>query len=143
MASLLQSRALGVATVQRTYVIDYTELDAASTTQSVSLTTLPAGAIGMACWIDVTTAFTDAGSISALGIEVGDSADPNALVSSVDGFAVSGRSQNIAAGSTEVWGGMAVEVKVTATGANLGDGAGTTSLDGGQVLINLLYMVID
>ena len=80
MATLLQSRALGVATVQRTYVVDYTELDAASTTQTVSLATLPAGAIGLACWIDVTTAFSDAGSISALGIEVGDTADPNACL---------------------------------------------------------------
>ena len=142
MPTLIQSRALGVSLVHKVYRVDYTELQAASTTESISLTTLPAGAIGAAAWIDVVSAFTDAGSISALGLEIGDAGDPNALVASVDGFAVTGRVQNVAVGATEIWASMAVVLKATATGANLGDGAGTTALDSGAVDVHLLYRVI-
>lgn len=143
MPTAIQSRALGVSLVHKVYRVDYTELTAADTSESLSIVTLPAGAVGVAAWVDVVSAFTDAGSISALGLEIGDSADPNALLTSVDGFAVTGRSQNVAAGSTEIWASMAVELKATATGANLGDGAGTTDLDSGIVDVHLLYRVID
>lgn len=142
MPTAIQSRALGVSLVHKVFRVDYTELTAAAASESLSIVTLPAGAVGVAAWIDVVTAFTDAGSISALGLEIGDSADPNALLTSVDGFAVTGRAQNVAAGSTEIWASMAVELKATATGANLGDGA-STDLDSGIVDVHLLYRVID
>ena len=140
MATNLIKRAMGETLIHEVWRVDYTELDAASTTESISLVTLPAGAIGLAAWIDNVTAATDAGSISALAIEVGDAGDPNALVSSYDLFGATGRVQNIAAGSTEVWGSKAVVAKFTATGANLGDGAGTTALDSGAVDVHLVYM---
>jgi hypothetical protein len=140
MATQLIKRAMGESLIHEVYRIDYTELDAAGLTESISLVTLPAGAIGLACYIDNVTAATDAGSISALGIEVGDTADPNALFVSYDLFGATGRVQNVAAGSTEVWGSMAVVAKFTATGANLGDGAGTTDLDSGEVDVHLIYM---
>ena len=37
---------------------------------------------------------------------------------------------------------MAVVAKFTATGANLGDGAGTTSLDSGAFDVHLVYLDI-
>jgi hypothetical protein len=140
MATNLIKRAMGESLIHEVWRIDYTELDAASTTESISLVTLPAGAIGVAAWIDNVTAATDAGSISALAIEVGDAGDADALVASYDLFGATGRVQNVAAGSKEVWGSMAVVAKFTATGANLGDGAGTTDLDSGEVDIHLVYM---
>ena len=139
MATNIIKRAMGEALVHEVWRVDYTELDAADTTESIALVTLPAGAIGVACFIDNVTAATDAGSISALGVEVGDTADPNALFVSYDLFGATGRVQNVAAGSTEVWGSMAVVAKFTATGANLGDGAGTTDLDSGAVDIHIMY----
>ena len=142
MATQLEKRAIGESIKLEIYRVDYTELDAASTTESIALTTLPAGAIGLGCWIDNVTAATDAGSISALAVEVGDSGDPNALVASYDLFGATGRVQNVAVGSTEVWGGMSVVAKFTSTGANLGDGAGTTALDSGEVDVYLMYVDI-
>ena len=76
MATQLIKRAMGEALIHEVYRIDYTELDAASTTESISLVTLPAGAVLIACFVDNVTAATDAGSISALGIEVGDTGRP-------------------------------------------------------------------
>ncbi|MGA0312733.1 MAG: hypothetical protein ACO3N4_06635 [Ilumatobacteraceae bacterium] len=140
MATNLIKRAMGESLIHEVWRVDYTELDAASTTESISLVTLPAGAIGLAAWIDNVTAATDSGSISALAIEVGDAGDADALVASYDLFGATGRVQNVAAGSTEVWGSMAVVAKFTATGANLGDGAGTTDLDSGEVDVHLIYM---
>jgi len=142
MATQIIKRAMGENLIHEVYRIDYTELDAASTTESISLVTLPAGAVLFACFVDNVTAATDAGSISALGIEVGDAGDPDALFASFDLFGSTGRGQNVAAGSTEIAGGMAVVAKFTATGANLGDGAGTTSLDSGEVDVHLVYLDI-
>ncbi len=143
MATLLQKRALGRNIIHEVYRIDYTELDAADTAEVAALVTLPAGAIGLAAWIDNVVAFTDAGSISAVGIEIGDTADPNALVATYDVFGALGRVQNVAAGATEVWGGMVVIATLTATGANFGDGAGTTGLDTGVVDVHVVYVEID
>lgn len=142
MATQLIKRAMGENLIHEVYRIDYTELDAASTTESISLVTLPAGAVLFACFVDNVTAATDAGSISALGIEVGDAGDPDALFASFDLFGATGRQQNIAAGSTEIAGGMVVVAKFTSTGANLGDGAGTTDLDSGAFDVHLVYLDI-
>jgi len=142
MATQIIKKAMGESIKLEVYRIDYTELDAASTTESISLVTLPAGAIGLGAWVDNVVAATDAGSISALAIEVGDAGDADALVASYDLFGSTGRVQNVAAGSTEVWGSMAVVAKFTATGANLGDGAGTTDLDSGAFDVYLMYMDI-
>ena len=142
MATQIIRRAMGESLIHEVYRIDYTELDAAGLTESISLVTLPAGAVLIACFVDNVTAATDSGSISALGIEVGDTADPDALFASFDLFGSTGRVQNIAAGSTEIAGSMAVVAKFTATGANLGDGAGTTSLDSGEFDVHLVYLDI-
>jgi|DEB0MinimDraft_3_1074331.scaffolds.fasta_scaffold29243_3 hypothetical protein len=141
MPTKMQKRAIGSNIIHEQWSIDYTELIDASTTQSLDLTTLPAGAVGLAAYINVTAAATDAGSISALTIEVGDTADPDAVVDGVDMFAVTGLVQNVAVGSTEMWSGMTVAAKFTATGANLGSGS-ATDLDSGAVQVHLVYLVV-
>lgn len=141
MPTKMQKRAIGSNIIHEQWLIDYTELIDASTTQSIALTTLPVGTMGLGASIAITALATDAGSISALNIEVGDTADPDALVSAVDMFAVGGIVQNVACGSTETWSGMSVAAKFTATGANLGSGS-ATDLDSGAVQVHLVYMVV-
>lgn len=116
----------------------YTELIDASTTQTLDLITLPAGAVVHQVWGDNVTAATDAGSISALGIEVGSSGDPNSFLTTYDVFGSTGRWH--VPGVWEDGNSLAVKVKATATGANLGDGT-NTDLDTGEVHITILYSV--
>ena len=139
MATQIIRRAMGESLIHEVYRVDYTELDAADTTESISLVTLPAGAIGSPASL-TTSPPQRMRAPSPLSVSrSGDTADPNALFVSYDLFGSTGRVQNVAAGSTEVWGSMAVVAKFTATGANLGDGAGTTGLDSGEVDIHIMY----
>lgn len=122
--------------------VDYSELIAAATTQTIALVTLPADAEIMAAWVDLVTVFSDAGSITAIGLEVGSTADPDSIQTSTEllsGPPSTGRVRQQGAGETGS--GLAVKAKFTATGANFGDGA-TTDVDAGAVDVHLLYRVI-
>ena len=141
MPTEIISKAIGTNRLERRYRVDYTEFVDASTTQTLDLVTLPASAVGISCVVNNIAAATDAGSISALGLEVGSAGDPNMMFTSVDMFGSTGYYQNVAAGSVAFWGGTTVKVKATATGANLGSGS-ATDLDSGSFEIILRYEVL-
>ena len=139
MATEVRKRALGTSVIHQQVRIDSDELIAAATTQTIDVTTLPTGAVLIAAWIDNVEAATDAGSISALTLEVGTAGDPDALVDGFDLFGATGRMRLDGVGVET--GGLAVKAKFTSTGADLGTGA-ATGLDTGIVDIHLLYVVV-
>lgn len=139
MPTLISKKRTTDGKIEERWQVLYTEFTAASTTESLSLTTLPADAAVCQVVGDVVDAFTDAGSISALGLEVGSSGDPNSFLTSYDGFSAG---KWHVPGVWETGDGLAVEVKATATGDNLGDGT-DTGLDSGEAHIILRYVVTD
>ena len=81
MATALHTaRPYGDNMLQMSYAVDSSELTAAATTQTIALGTLPAGAQVAMAYLDLVAPFTDAGSISAVGLEVGSAGDPDALI---------------------------------------------------------------
>jgi hypothetical protein len=114
------------------------ELVAAATTQAIDLFTLPADAVVLSVDVDVEEGFADSGAISALVLEVGLAADPDAFFLSSTVFGVTGKAEK--PGAWFAGDGAAIEGKFTATGANLGDGA-ATALDAGVVEIRAIYVV--
>lgn len=135
--------ALGRPLIRRRVIIEASELNAAATTQSVSLGTLPSGAVVEQVFHEVPVLLADAGSISAVVLEVGTSGDPDYLIASTSVFtggtqtrqAGAGTGDRVALGSTELL------AKFTATGANFGDGS-ASDLDAGLVVVTVLYRVV-
>lgn len=120
--------------------VDFSELTAAATTETVDLVTLPTGAQIDLCVVDLLTTFSDAGSITDVTVEVGTAADPDAFVTSTDVFGPAA-GQYRADGANPSASGVLVKAKFTATGANFGDGA-NTDLDDGLVDFVIRYSVI-
>lgn len=142
MATALHtSRPVGVNLLQMSYAVDYSELIDAATTQTIALGTLPAGAQVVMAYLDLVVPFEDAGSISAVGLEVGTVGDPNAFIVSQEllSGATAGRLRGD--GVNPSGSGVAVKAKFTATGANFGDGA-ATDLDTGTVAVHVYYMLL-
>lgn len=120
--------------------VQASEITAAATTETVALCTLPTGAEIVLAIVDLVTTFADAGSISDVTMEVGTAGDPDAYIKSTDIFgAAAGRYR--ADGDMPSGSAVAVKAKLTATGANFGDGA-TSDLDSGVVDIIILYRVV-
>ena len=120
--------------------VDFSELTAAATTETLDLVTLPTGAQMDLCLVEILTTFSDAGSISDLAVEVGTAADPDAFQASTDVFGPAA-GQYRADGANPSASGVAVKAKFTATGDDLGDGA-DTNLDDGLVDIILRYTIV-
>jgi hypothetical protein len=143
MATALKTgRPIGDNLLHTVIRVDYTELIAAATTQTIALVTLPSNAVIVADWLDIVAVFTDAGSISALAVEVGSTGDPNSLQTSTEllsGPPSTGRVRTD--GVKETGDGLAVKALFTATGANLGDGA-ATDVDAGSLDVHILYRVV-
>lgn len=135
--------ALGRPLVRLRALIEASELVAAGLTQSISLGTLPAGAVVEQVMHEVPALLADAGSISDVDIEVGTTGDPDYLIASTSVFtggsqarqAGAGTGDRVALGSTEIL------AKFTATGANFGDGS-ASDLDAGLVAVTVLYRVV-
>lgn len=140
MATQRKRRAVGENLILEVYRIDYTELVAADTAETVDLVTLPDNATMVSAFIDNVTAFTDSGSISACAIEVGSSGDADSFVTSYDLFGSTGRVE--VRGAWESADGLTVRATFTATGANFGDGA-TADLDSGEVDVYIAYRVLE
>jgi len=120
--------------------VDFSELTAAATTETVDLVTLPTGAQIDLCVVDLLTTFSDAGSITDVTVEVGTAADPDAFVTSTDVFGPAA-GQYRADGANPSASGVLVKAKFTATGDDLGDGA-ATNLDDGLVDFVIRYTVV-
>lgn len=141
MAATLFTRATSRLPIHAAFRVDYTELIDAGTTQTISLVTLPTGAVIESVWAEVVTAFADAGSISQVGIEVGNASDPDSLLASASLFSTSTGDRFEVRGVWEAGSGLAVKAKFTATGANFGDGA-ATDLDSGAVDVHIRYRIL-
>jgi hypothetical protein len=141
MATVI-TRPVGADLQLAVCTVDYTELDAAATTEAISLVTLPDNAFIVGCDVDVVTLFADSGSISALVVEVGTSGDVDALFTSTTVFTGGSTGRLLAPGAGVSGDGAAIQAKFTATGANLGDGGGTTDLDAGKLRVRILYVVL-
>ena len=120
--------------------VDFSELTAAATTETLDLVTLPTGAQIDLCLVEILTTFADAGSISDLAVEVGTAADPDAFQASTDVFGPAAGYYR-ADGANPSASGVAVKAKFTATGDDLGDGA-DTNLDDGLVDFILRYTIV-
>ena len=120
--------------------VDFSELTAAATTETVDLVTLPTGAQIDLCVVDLLTTFSDAGSITDVTVEVGTAADPDAFVTSTDVFGPAA-GQYRADGANPSASKVAVKAKFTATGDDLGDGS-ASNLDDGLVDFVIRYSVI-
>lgn len=120
--------------------VDYSELTAAATTETLDLVTLPTGAQIDLCLVEILTTFSDAGSITDVTVEVGTAADPDAFQTSTDVFGPAAGYYR-ADGANPSASGVAVKAKFTATGANFGDGA-DTDLDDGLVDFILRYTIV-
>ncbi len=120
--------------------VDFSELTAAATTETVDLVTLPTGAQIDLCVVDLLTTFSDAGSITDVTVEVGTASDADAFVTSTDVFGPAA-GQYRADGANPSASGVLVKAKFTATGDDLGDGA-ATNLDDGLVDFVIRYTVV-
>jgi hypothetical protein len=141
MATTLRTRATSRLLLHTVDRINSSELIAAATTQTISLQTLPAGAVLESVWTEVVVPFADAGSISATTIEVGSASDPDSLAGAVDLFGTTAGDRSEIKGVWEAGSGLAVKAKFTATGANFGDGA-TSDLDAGIVDVHMTYRIL-
>lgn len=141
MPTVLQTRQIGRGIVEKTVLCTYDELTAAATTETLDVVTLPTGAVLQNAWVEVLTAFADAGSISEVAIEVGNASDPDSLVASFNLFGTSKGDRSEVKGVWEAGSGLAVKAKFTATGANFGDGT-DPDLDAGAVAVRMLYYII-
>lgn len=140
MASVVK-RALGNYIQLWTATIPYTDLIDAATTQAVACFTLPANATLLGgAEVDVVTLFADAGSISAVTVQVGSSGDPDGLFTATGAFTGDTLGRLVGIYPALVGDGLAVEALFTATGANFGDAA-TTDLDAGQVVVRQMFFV--
>jgi len=142
MATALHTaRPVGVNLLQMSYAIDYSELIDAATTQSITIGVLPAGAQVVMAYLDLVDPLTDAGSISAVGLEIGTTGDPNAFVVSQELLSGASAGRLRGDGVNPSASAAALKAKFTATGANFGDGA-TTDLDAGTVAVHVYYMIL-
>jgi hypothetical protein len=134
------TRSLGNHIQLAVSTVNSSELTAAANTETLALFTLPANATVLNCEVDVVTLFADAGSISAVTVQVGSAGDPNALFAALGCFTGDTVGRLSSAGVGAVGDGLAVKALFTATGANFGDGA-DPDLDAGQLRVRVLYMV--
>ena len=140
MATRIQHKAVGASLIHAIYRLDYTELVAADTTETVDLDTLPTGAEIQDAFVDLVETFEDAGSISNIVLDVGDGSDADAYIDNVDIFGPSaGRYR--AFGVNPTASGVTLTATATATGANFGNG-NVTNVDAGAVDIHVLYRVL-
>ena len=132
MATLVKT-ALDPRRVQYTWVVSYTELIDAATSQAIVLQVLNAEDVQIVgtSW-ELITPFTDAGSISAVAATVGDGSDVDAFGAIADVFTLAGVYAGGGAAMGTMAGGVSLTATFTATGANFGDGA-VTGLDTGSV----------
>lgn len=134
------NRPVGDFTQEARIRVDFSELTAAATTETLDLVTLPTGAEVSLCIVDLLATFADAGSITDVTVEVGTASDPDAFVTSTDVFGpAAGRYR--ADGANPSASGVLVKAKFTATGDDFGDGA-ATNLDAGSVDFVIRYDVI-
>jgi hypothetical protein len=135
--------ALGRPLVRLQAIIEASELNVAGTAQSVSLGKLPTGAVVEEVFHAVPTLLADAGSISAVVMEVGTAGDPDYLIASTSVFTGGTQTRTGGAGTGDraALGNTEVLAKFTATGANFGNGS-ASDLDAGLVTVTMLYRVV-
>jgi hypothetical protein len=137
------SSALGRPLVRVRGIFDYTEINAAATTQTIDLFTVPANAIIQDVFIEIPTLLADAGSISAVTLKIGNSGDDDAYFTATSVFTGGTQTRQAAAGAGPLV--LAAQTTVqcvfTATGANFGDGS-TSDLDAGQVVVTMTYRIV-
>jgi hypothetical protein len=136
---LIGTKNLGGNTRRLRYALLHTELVAAATTQTVSLGTLPAGAMVQSVVVDLQDTFDDAGSISNVTLQVGSTADPNSFFTALEVMASTPTEAKYEQrGVWESGNSLAVKLLATATGANFGDGT-DTDLDAGRAIVDVVY----
>jgi len=135
--------ALGRPLVRMQSIITAAELTAAGTAQSLSLGTIPTDAVIEEVWHETPTLLADAGSISAVTMQVGTSGAAAYLIAATSVFTGGTQTRQSGAGTGARVLPAATEMlaKFTATGANFGTGS-ATSLDAGTVIITILYRVV-
>ena len=135
--------AVGRPLVRLRAIIEASELNAAATAQSVTLANIPAGAIISEVFHEVPTLLADAGSISAVAMEVGTASDPDYLIASTSVFTGGTQTRQAGAGTGArvLPGAIDLVAKFAATGANFGNGT-ASDLDAGTVVVTVLYRVI-
>lgn len=121
--------------------VDYSELTAAATTETLDLVTLPTGAQIDLVIVEILSTLADAGSITDVTVEVGTTSDADAFVTSTDVFGPAAGYYR-ADGVNPSASGVTVKAKFTATGDDFGDGA-DTNLDDGLLDFVIRYTVID
>jgi hypothetical protein len=137
--AFLGTKNLGGNTRRARYILPYTELNAAATTQTISMTTLPAGAMVQSVVVDLQDTFDDAGSISNVTLQVGSTADPNSFFTALEVMASTPTETKYEQrGAWESGNSLAVKILATATGANFGDGS-TTDVDAGRAVVDVVY----
>jgi hypothetical protein len=124
--------ALGRPLIRRRVIIEASELNAAATTQSVSLGTLPTGAVVEQVWHEVPVLLADAGSISAVALEVGTSGDPDYLIASTAVLEVyqNGARQTLSAASATVYRPDGTTFATPTVVLSDGDKLGTVNITG-------------
>lgn len=133
-------RPMGAHMQMWTARILYTELIVAATTKTLALFSLPADAVVSAVDIDTTTLFADSGSISALTVQVGASADNDGFMKATAIFTGASTGKSQVAGAWLSGDGLAVTAKFTATGTDLGNGT-VTGLDAGAVEVRVFFRI--
>ena len=132
-----------VQIVQETWEITYSELVAAASTQSISLTTALAYTanyprILLACQLETSTVFTS-GSITGLTVQIGQTADTDCYLTATE--LLSGPPSAGVTQTPGVWRalpGGTIKALFTASGANLGNGT-ATSLTAGKIKVQLIF----
>jgi len=126
--------------VQYSFVVGFAELNAAATTQAIVLKVMgdeDMQVVGSS-W-ELIIPFADAGSISAVGVTVGDGSDVDAYGAIADVFTTAGTYAGAGAALGTKAAGVSLTATFTATGANFGDGA-TSDLDAGSVCFTVLVL---
>ncbi|MCH9838404.1 hypothetical protein K0U83_22275 [bacterium] len=139
----VSASALGRPLVRARAIIDYTELVAAGTSETVDLMRIPASAVVQDVFIEVPALLADAGSISAVTLKIGDGSDDDRFLTALGVFTGDTQTRQAAAGAGPLVMASAATMvgTLTATGANFGDGS-ATALDAGQIVVTVTYRLV-
>lgn len=136
-AATLVSRAVGRPLLELTFGLSLTDFTAAATSESVALGSIPAYAVVEKVALETMEAAAHP-TASAVAVEVGITADPDAYVTSTSILAT-GRTSTGGAGTTTPTAAVPLLAKVTAD-ANLGDGT-DSSFTAGLIAVRVWYRV--
>lgn len=119
--------------------------NASSATVNVGGAALPDNACVLGAFVDVDTAWTAGGGLTGLTVQLGDSADANAILDAIELVSGSPAAGNYGKKGTRAAGAdgnAQLRATFTATGANLGDGS-VTRLTAGALDVYVIYTTPD